>query len=383
MKPVCNKCESYGIICNYDKPATELHHTGEGAFSINSDGPHNTAAVKTAPHIPLTNPREDFSGWLGHLLDLHETDEKYRITQIDLDRFRRFSDRTVLTVGTAQTISKYRDIFPVLGWGHSYLTHVILAMVLMHDRHLSDSPWGAPSREETFHHYHGTAIFNSMLSKAIPHEEKDAMWGTAALLGAITIASLDATTADEAWPLAPPSANDLDWLRMSNGKKAVWELANPIREDSIWRPALMYESEKGQIPQCPRRQEIDCLFPFFQQLYQYDESTPESIRDSYYTATSLVIRLLPIQCTHSTILYFLAFFGHMEPEFKALLHEKDPKALLLLAWWYAKMLDYPVWWLQRRSQLECKAICMYLQRYHMQESVIGRLLDFPKMMCGK
>jgi len=253
----------------------------------------------------------------------------------------------------------------------------------MHDRHLSDNPWRAPSHEEAFHHYHGTAIFNSMLSKPIPHEEKDAMWGASALLGAITIASLDATTPDEAWPLAPSSASDLDWLRMSDGKKAVWELANPTREDSIWRPALMYDFEKDPTPQCPRRPELDCLFPFLTKFYQYDEQNPQSSRDSYYNATSIIVRLLPIQCTHSTILYFLAFIGHMETEFKALLHEKDPKALLLLAWWYAKMLDYPAWWLQRRSQLECKAICMYLQRHHMQQSVLGRLLDFPKMMCGK
>jgi hypothetical protein len=357
-----------------------MHHQGETSFVIEPCVPHFEQAVQPGPGIPLTPPSEDFGRWLGYPLALHETDEVYHITEKDLGRFRRFQDRTVLTIGTAQTVYIYRDsILRIIGVEHSYLTHIVFAMVLMHDRYLSDDPWGPPKHEETFHHYHGTAIFNSLLSmQPMRHEDKDAMWGAAALLGALTIASIDATNPEECWPLKPSGPGDLDWLRMSDGKKEVWKLADPMREDSVWRPAMQSDFEKDPPPQSHRKAELVSLFPFLVRLCNYDE-TSDGNGDPYHTATSIVIRLLPIQCTHSTIFYFLSFIGHMDPEYRQLLHQKDPKAMLLLAWWYAKMLDYPAWWLQRRTQLECKAICIYLQRHFMQQTDIGRLLDFPKM----
>ncbi|KAK4541582.1 hypothetical protein LTR36_007879 [Oleoguttula mirabilis] len=361
-QPECKKCQAYGVSCSYDgEGSNELQHSGEGAFRIEPAVPDGGTLVDFGPQNLPTPPNEFPAGMLGYGLTLHDTEEVYRITEKDMDIFRRFRERTAMTIGTAQTVDTYRDAIGKLGCGHSYLTHVMFAMVLMHDRYLSDDPWGPPSNAETFHHYHGTAIFNSMLSKPIAHEEKDAMWGAAALLGAITLASMDATTPEESWPLAPSSPSDLDWLRMSDGKKEVWRLADPTREDSIWRSALQFDYKKAPTPQTYRRPEVETLIPHLTDLYGVDDLSKEA-GDPYHTAASIIMRLLPIQCTHSTILYFLSFLGHMDPAFKQLLHQKDPKAMLLLAWWHAKLLDYSAWWLQRRATLECKAICMYLQR---------------------
>ena len=255
-------------------------------------------------------------------------------------------------------------------------------MTLMHDRYLSDKPWGQPSNAETFHHYHGAGLFNSMLSQSpMPHEEKDAMWAAAALLGAITLASIDSTNAEACWPLAPSSPSDLSWLRMSDGKKEVWRLADPLREGSVWRPALQHQAN-DEPPYQAHPAEMESLVPCLIRLYNFDEAaTGEG--DPYHTATSIIIRLLPIRCSHSTILYFLSFLGHMDPAYRQLLHQKDPKAILLLAWWYATMLDYTSgWWLQRRALLECQAICVKLQRQFVPYTDIGRLLDFPKSKCG-
>jgi hypothetical protein len=79
--------------------------------------------------------------------------------------------------------------------------------------------------------------------------------------------------------------------------------------------------------------------------------------------------------------YFLSFIGHMDPKYKALLHQKDPKALLLLSWWYGKMCQYNVWWQSRRMVLEGQAICLYLERECEEEEIVG-LLCYPKMMTG-
>ncbi|KAK3670097.1 hypothetical protein LTR78_010037 [Recurvomyces mirabilis] len=403
-RPACEKCRSYGVSCSYEggDTSTELQHDGEGAFEVQpaetSQLPTSTAdrmedlvanimpkpsrplGTNASLNLPPTPPAEIILGMLDYPLKLHDTDEVYVCTARDLDRLRRFHERTVLTIGTAQTIHIYRDSITQLGMHHDYVTHIIFTIVLMHDRYLSDDPWQGPTTEETFHHYHGTAMFNKMLSAPLAHSEKDAMWAAAALLGAITIAAVDAKTAEGSWPLKAAAPQDLDWLRMSDGKKEVWRLADPLREDSIWRPALMYQFDKDP-PALARRPELKAFVPVLTRLCGYD-STSDGTGNPYHTATSIVIRLLPIQCTHSTILYFLSFIGHMEPEFKDRLHQKDERALLLLAWWYAKMLDYPSWWLQRRANLECKSLCIYLSRRYMMTTDVGKLLEFPKMMCG-
>ncbi|EMC91129.1 hypothetical protein BAUCODRAFT_134803 [Baudoinia panamericana UAMH 10762] len=387
--PECHKCQAYGVACNYGSDApNELRHAGESAFAIQPAMPlpSEVPAIQDLPgrqldfQLPPTPPTESILNLLNFPLALHETDEVYRLTEQDLDRLQRFQDRTVLTVGTAQTTHIYRDVILKLGCEHSFLTHIILALVLMHDRYLSADPWQPPMTEETFHHYHGTAIFNKVLSQPMPHEVKDAMWGCAALLGCLTLASVDASKPEESWPLKPDGLNDLDWLRMSDGKKEVWRIANPLREDSVWRPVMTHVHSNDATPVADRP-ELNHLIPAMTRLYSFDESA-NAEGDPYHTATSIILRLLPIQCTHGTIMYFLSFLGHMNPDYRLLLHQKDHRAMLLLAWWYAKMMDYPVWWLQRRATIECKAICIYLGRRYIPQSDVGRLLDFPKMMCG-
>ncbi len=87
--------------------------------------------------------------------------------------------------------------------------HVILALTLIHETHLSPVPDRRRSSALAFHWYHGTALFNAKLSMAPPHEH-GALWAAAALLGVTAFADIQARTPQEAWPLAPPSRMDLN-----------------------------------------------------------------------------------------------------------------------------------------------------------------------------
>jgi hypothetical protein len=63
----------------------------------------------------------------------------------------------------------------------------------------------------------------------------------------------------------------------------------------------------------------------------------------------------------------------MQPHFKGLLERKDPRALLLLAYWYAKV-SGSLWWMTRLAKLECQATCLYLERHYARETAIQELL---------
>lgn len=254
----------------------------------------------------------------------------------------------------------------------------------MHDRYVADPINSHATNKESFHTYHGTAIFSALLKQPIQRSDQDPLWACAALLGAITIASMEATTAEQSWPLTPPSASDLDWLRMSDGKKEVWRLVNPLRDDSVWKEALAHDHHTQPEPVQGPIPELEMLYPYLTQIYDYNPLAPaqEDKDDPYHTAASILTRLLEFDCNHSTIMFYLSFLGHMDPRYRQLLHEKDPKALLLLAWWFGKMCQYDVWWMSRRMRMEGQAICLYLERYHGEKEEIVRLLDYPKMMTG-
>jgi|ERR1700722_3788389 hypothetical protein len=258
--------------------------------------------------------------------------------------------------------------------------YMVLTLALMHDRYLSASPNTKQSTAEAFYWYKGTALFNSRLSKPIQPSERDALWITAVLLGAIAFACIEAKMPEEAWPLRPPSSLDLDWLRMCDGKKEVWKIADPLRAGSAFQP-LAPEHQKDFLPTYSTVAELETLPSELINLNGLD-ATSTTNNNPYHAATSILAPLMNIECNHSTILKFLSFIRYMHPDYRRLLERKDPRALLLLAYWYAKVSQYQQWWIWQRVVLECQATCIYLERYHGDDTTIQNLLQFPRMMCG-
>ena len=83
--------------------------------------------------------------------------------------------------------------------------HVVLTLTLMHDRYLSVSPDSKASTAEAYHWYRGIALFSSKVSKGVQPWERDALWVTAALLGAIAFSCIEERTAEEAVSCHVPS----------------------------------------------------------------------------------------------------------------------------------------------------------------------------------
>lgn len=81
-----------------------------------------------------------------------------------------------------------------------------------------------------YHWSQGAALLNRKLSIGIEPEERDALWACAGLLGALALSSISATTPEEAWPLKQTSPSDLDWLKMCEGKREIWKIADPRRD---------------------------------------------------------------------------------------------------------------------------------------------------------
>ncbi|CZT18274.1 uncharacterized protein RCC_04119 [Ramularia collo-cygni] len=362
---------SYGVFCDYETHSSELHFSGTASFQLEVQKPQQTESP------PAFNAEELIDSMMDAPLALFvegDTPDVCYLDKAHLSLLRKFHDRSVLTIGTPNSIHVYQRVLTQMASKHSFVLHAVLRFTLLHDRYLYDPLGTSPSAAEAFHGYHAAALFSQVLSESShSNDVKDALWGTSALLGAGSFAAFEGISAAEAWPLKPPSVSDLDWLKMSEGKNAVWRLANPTRDDSQFRDVIEAELRKqNSIP-------LQCVGPAVDGFRAHCAHLMEAGEDSpYFQAASILERLAPMQCSHETAIWFLSFVGHMDPAYMQLVAAKDSTALVLLAWWFAKLLEYNVWWVSRRCRFECQAICVFLNEKLPQEDVIRDLLEFPR-----
>ena len=207
---------------------------------------------------------------------------------------------------------------------------------------------------------------------------------TAAMIGILTISSFDATTPEEAWPLAPPSESDLAWLKMSDGKKEVFKLTQQadIEPTPLFRRlAALYTNSYQPNPTTPLPKSVKASLPDeMYHLYNISPSTKaDETDDPLQWASARLAQVIGSDNADPVVVIgFLMLISAMRPDFKQLLLNKEPRALLLLAWWYAKTSQLGLWWLERRSRLEGQAICIYLDQRYPDDEDMQALLQYPK-----
>ena len=238
--------------------------------------------------------------------------------------------------------------------------HASLAVAFAYDRHLNNSPSSSRrTLEECYHWSQGTALFNRRLRQPLGTKDKDPIWGTAAALATLSFCSPDACTPEESWPLKPSATFDLEWLHMSKGKMALWDIANPLRPDSLFRVlAALFADMDLALPEAgingiPRDLTILC---------HLDDSSTEKNNPYFNAAHALsILQILPD--SQVTVAQTELFPRTICGTFESLLREKDPVSLLLLYLWYRKA-GRSIWWIELRARVECPAICSYLRVYH-------------------
>lgn len=372
-RPTCRKCTSFGVFCNYDGQYSDLQLSVGGVTNIEPLQilPYSLKQTTPSRIVPSLKSRSTGSR--------EKWNAVYDFGERDMELLNKFKTSTVFTITTDQNLHLYQKEAFKLAYSHPFLMHAILSLTLMHDRCLSGAPTAKLSTTEAFHWYQATALFNSKLSGPIQPAERDAVGATGVCLGVIAFFYIEAKTPEEAWPLKPPSSLDLNWLSLSEGKKVLHQATQSPNDKSTYQTLLPFENTKPK-PSAPLPG-LEALPHELVRLCGLD-ATSTTNNNPYHAVASRLAMSLHSDCKLSTILDFLYFISFIPPEYKDLLKRKDPCALLLLAYWYAKMCQCPHWWILGRAALEGQAICMYLQRYHGDEPDVQTLLQFPRMMCG-
>jgi hypothetical protein len=263
---------------------------------------------------------------------------------------------------------------------HPYLMHIIQVVTSLHDRYIATALNSPQTVSEIYHLSQAAALFNKKLNKPIKPSDRDALWSAAALLGFLAMSWIDAATPEEAWPLTKSDPADLEWIRMSESKAAIWEIANPLRPDSMFHIMATDYMSQQELALSKPTSGIEGIPPSFAHLYDLDKSSTAE-NNPYFNVIHELVPLLETEPDRSNIVIYYSVVSHMGLPFKSLLKQKDPRALLVFAYWYAKLI-HSVWWLDRRSLMEGQAICLYLDRYHGDHTELQDMLVFPKRRFG-
>jgi hypothetical protein len=207
-------------------------------------------------------------------------------------------------------------------------------LTLLHDRHFFPTPFDTRlSAVEAYHWVKSITLYSRALSSPLPPESRDALWVTAAFLGVLAIAHVEAPTPEESWPYAPPSSLDLNWLRLSEGKKEIWKDGREFAEESDFR--ILALEQKGNYVNLALGIEegLNSLPSEFLEYYGFCNSSM-MIADPYYSPVFMLAQTWNNTSMFTIIMNFMVFATSMTPQCKFLLEKKDPRALLLLAYWW-------------------------------------------------
>ncbi|KAJ5913816.1 hypothetical protein N7504_002699 [Penicillium tannophilum] len=252
---------------------------------------------------------------------------------------------------------------------YPFLMHASLAVALTYDRYLNSSSYNHRSLEECYHWSQSTALLNRRLREPIQAKDKDPIWGTAAALAILSFSTPDAHTPQDSWPLMSSGSSDLDWLRMSKGKMALWNIVNPLRPDSLFNVmAATYAHMDSPLPESgidgiPSALAAICLL--------HESSTAKN--NPYFCAAHAVSQILNLPDSGVTTGGSQIFTRTIHGRFEDLLRKRDSVALLLLYLWYRKV-GRSIWWVELRARVECPAICLYLQLYHKENAGLQAFL---------
>ncbi|KIW03591.1 uncharacterized protein PV09_05345 [Verruconis gallopava] len=380
-KPSCKNCDRFMVACNYDTKHADL----EPQYARTSD---------QLRALPILDPVSLNAALLGMINSSLLTNypqgygEPLQLELSDLDKLRRWQNRTVLTIGSPAVARIYQKEIIKSVAKYPYLMHSVLALTTKHDRFLSSDPNGDPKSKalEYFHYGRSASLFNQTLSQhkeSNSSTEDDALWSTAVFLGSLASGTVDGDSPEDVWPLKDGTTGEaLGWLKVHEGLRLLWYLSQPFAQGRMFHELVNTPDHRFMISKLdPYIQSgIEGVPDDFVALCGLNEnSTVEN--NPYQKAVRTLIPLIDLDWNGANRLKFMGFTAMMDARYKQLLRDKDTAALVLLAWWYALVLRSP-WYMSKRAKLECKSICIYLGRRCPENELVQRMLRFPRKKTG-
>jgi hypothetical protein len=257
--------------------------------------------------------------------------------------------------------------------------HMLLSLTLMHDADSASTHSPAlavQTKRMSLQHWNtASKLFNNILATPIQSHQQDAIWATGIVIGAASFWFVNSNHIEEVWPLKPDEPDDLGWLRLGEGKKTLWKIAEPTRANSMFRDILKFKNAYCHTePDWARKPDATMSIPL--RVKQIFNITPSSTtKNNVYLLPLLIVsRLQDTRLIHDNAIDFLLLMIFITPELISLLESKDTRAVFIIGWWFTLMSDGDLWWAVSRAKIEGRAVKVWLEREDRTYG-LARLLD--------
>lgn len=363
MKPHCGRCAKDGYDCVYSSAVALVSGPGKE---------------------PALNLRfaQFFLGLetLGPMLGIDTSSVgqgTYRI-------LRHWEQHSAMSFGAPHMQTAMRKWGFDLASKAPFLLHAMCAFSALHLKHLQGNEDVDLDRLWNHHFRLGLGRYTSELSNSVGPQNMDAVFAGCMLFAMMAYAtsyqddSLQSSTSF--LNMSSPAA--LTWLTSQVGFLVLKSTATiqPHLSESVWHELLGESDAQGAELEIPlRTHDVPEEWRSVCQIHEHSTSD----NNPYYDALKLLLTTKDIDASKpENFSHFICFPGRMKPQFKELVKNKDPVALLILSHWLAKMCEMGQWWSKRRVQSECRAICRHLEKECRTDPLVQVLLETPRRACG-
>lgn len=402
-RPRCSKCVKTNTECVYT-PSPQRSP--------------KTLFVDERASVPLTSNMHTMcvdaaETELGDLLSLTSGLKISSVPSGSVRILQHFQNFTSLTLGGNACRTVFHGVVAKKAWDVSnpYLMHMVLAVSCAHLKRLYADPeqiklYQQYSIAEAAHWQRGLQLYQKLLQSGASGVKEDAMslsrecsplasevYSSSSEDGDDSRPDFDATLAttfltiiftfslDDDIPADAYTDSDEDKFRhainplaATGGFRALRGVFGDFMHDSCWRPVLMGSDDSKGTFSNSEQPGIKGLPTAFVELCGLDHNS-NAENNEYYHIVRLLAPLLHLDHDSSNFTKLIAFSGRTWPFFRPLVFRKDPRGLLLLAYWFALLRQLDQWWLTKRATTECAAIVNYL--FQVDNPEITALLSFP------
>ncbi|KAH8898894.1 hypothetical protein GQ53DRAFT_710744 [Thozetella sp. PMI_491] len=338
--PDCHRCQRNNQICIYGS----LDQTS-AALVVDQQTPGTTLTIPRGPQSSPSGVRE-----YGTSSDFLMNHMEHR--------------------GAIFDVPQTHSALPLLK-DYPYLRPIILAVSAAHLRHHTP---GTDKHLMAEHYQQAIALRSFQGQLAQPIDSRDQDWKDVLILAAMLVNMLVCILPPEEdmSPMTRPQADPylswvfsprpdrLRWLSVLLGLRPLLMVTRPWDGDTNLQEILdASDDEKGT---------------FSRQDWGLDDVPTAWIRifglqnDTAPAPLRLLAAVRRLEPTKANMFRYMQFIGRLEPEFRDLLYDRDPKAMWAVGYWMGLVCRFQnLWWLLRRTHRDYVAVTLWLESLHLDK----------------
>ncbi|EFW17809.1 hypothetical protein D8B26_004852 [Coccidioides posadasii str. Silveira] len=370
-KPHCQRCEAYGVSCDYTAVDNQLTLA--------------TACASNSRQIDASAFSMSVTDLGNRILEVLRSGSLSGVDPGPLPSFTAKNaplalNHFVQTVGLIASMTDssrkvVRGDMMRLAFRTPHLMHAILgvACTSMYQMSIHDK---SHKVAEAYHWEVAIRLYKKEIQNPVGAHNMDALMSTCMMMGVLSFCEKEYNPLDS-WVFSS-RPTDLNWLLVQGGLRYLIQSAVPWIRQSIWWDFFMESDDENKTFDDHRPGRVG-LDPQLADLCEIGETTTED-DNPYHWPLRMLSPLLNLPMIREHFSKFCTFMGRLLPPYTNLLHRKEPRACLILAIWMAKMCEQKEWWIYPRMHAECTALCMFLE--HSDDPRILKLLEYPASACG-